>query len=87
MEKIKAVLIRALKTAVQAAVATCGSAALVSSVNWALVLDAAAMAFILSLAMNFAGTPPEVSAKRDAAYWEARYHAEHADEGGDDVKP
>ena len=53
----KAAGIRALKTFFQSFVATIGSSLVVEEVNWKLVLSAAALAAILSLATSLAGLP------------------------------
>lgn len=50
---------RALKTVAQTAVATIGSAALLESVNWVMVLSASALAGVLSILMSVAGLPEE----------------------------
>lgn len=50
---------RALKTVAQTAVATIGSAALLESVNWVMVLSASALAGVLSVLMSVAGLPEE----------------------------
>lgn len=48
---------RALKTIAQTALATIGTSALLSEVNWIAVASAAAMAGVLSLLMSLAGLP------------------------------
>lgn len=53
---------RALKTVAQTAVATIGSAALLESVNWVMVLSASALAGVLSILMSVAGLPEEKEA-------------------------
>lgn len=53
----KAAGIRALKTFAQTAVATIGTTALVSEVNWIVVASASALAAILSLLTSVAGLP------------------------------
>jgi len=56
----KAAGVRAVKTVAQTAVATIGSAALLSEVDWLVVLSASAVAGFLSLLTSVAGLP-EVS--------------------------
>lgn len=53
----KAAGIRAIKTVAQAAIATIGSAAVLGSVDWLLVLSASALAGVLSLLTSIAGLP------------------------------
>lgn len=59
MNKIwwKAAGIRALKTVAQTAVATIGTAAILSEVEWLVVLSASALAGALSLLTSVAGLP------------------------------
>ncbi len=54
---IKAAGIRALKTVAQTAVATIGTGAVLSEVNWITVGSAAVLAGILSLLTSLAGLP------------------------------
>lgn len=56
----KAALIRALKTVCQTAVATIGTAMLVTDVNWVHVVSASALAGLLSLLTSVAAGLPEV---------------------------
>lgn len=56
----KAALIRALKTVCQTAVATIGTAMVVTDVNWVYVLSASALAGILSLLTSISVGLPEV---------------------------
>lgn len=53
----KAAGIRAIKTVAQTAVATIGSSAVISAVDWKVVLSASALAGILSLLTSVAGLP------------------------------
>ena len=54
---IKAAGIRAIKTVAQAAIATIGTSAVLSEVNWITVGSAAVLAGILSLLTSLAGLP------------------------------
>lgn len=54
---IKAAGVRAVKTMAQTFVATIGSAAVLSAVDWKVVLSAAVLAGILSMATSVAGLP------------------------------
>lgn len=54
---LRAALVRALKTVAQTAVATIGTAAMISEVDWRMVLSAALLAGALSLLTSVAGLP------------------------------
>lgn len=54
---LKAALIRALKTVCQTAVATIGTAAVLSSVDWKMVVSASLLAGVLSVLTSVAGIP------------------------------
>lgn len=49
--------IRAIKTVAQTAVATIGTTAVISEVNWAVVASASLLAGVLSLLTSVAGLP------------------------------
>ena len=54
---IKAAGIRAIKTIAQTAVATIGTSAVISEVNWKIVISARLLAGLLSLLTSVAGLP------------------------------
>lgn len=54
---LKAAGIRALKTLAQTAVATIGTCAVLSEVDWLMVASASALAAVLSLLTSIAGLP------------------------------
>lgn len=54
-----AALIRAIRTTCQTAIATIGSAAILSEVNWAVVVSASVLAGILSILTSIATGLPE----------------------------
>lgn len=54
---LKAAGVRALKTVAQAAVATIGSTAVFSAVDWKMVVSASLLAGLLSLLTSVAGLP------------------------------
>jgi len=53
----KAAAVRAIKTVAQTAVATIGSSAVLSAVDWKVVASASVLAGILSLLTSVAGLP------------------------------
>ena len=54
---IAAAGVRALKTVAQTAVATIGTSAVISEVNWIMVASASVLAGVLSLLTSVAGLP------------------------------
>ena len=56
-EWFKASGIRALRTFAQAAIATIGSSAVISAVDWRMVASASILAAILSMLTSLAGLP------------------------------
>lgn len=54
---IAAAGVRALKTVAQTAVATIGTSAIISEVNWVVVASASVLAGVLSLLTSVAGLP------------------------------
>lgn len=54
---LKAASVRCMKTVCQTAIATIGTAAVISDVNWMMVLSASALAGVLSLLTSVAGLP------------------------------
>lgn len=60
---LKAAAVRAVKTVAQTAVATIGASAVLSAVDWSVVVSASVLAGLLSLLTSVAGLPevePEV---------------------------
>ena len=53
----KAAGVRAIKTIAQTAIATIGTSAVMSEVNWVMVLSASLLAGILSMLTSIAGLP------------------------------
>lgn len=57
VEFVKAAGVRALKTCCQTAIATIGTTALMTEVDWLVVLSASGLAGVLSLLTSLAGLP------------------------------
>ena len=66
----KAAGIRAVKTMAQTAVATIGTTALITEVNWQVVLGASALAGVLSLMTSLAGLPEVDNGKAEGQHFE-----------------
>ena len=62
---VKAAAIRALRTIAQTAVATIGTTAVISDVDWLTVASASVLAGILSILTSIATGLPEVEAPED----------------------
>ena len=56
-KRLRAALVRALKTVAQTAAATIGTAVMISEVDWRMVVSAALLAGALSLLTSVAGLP------------------------------
>ena len=57
MTWIKAAGVRAIKTVAQTAIATIGTSAVLSSVDWRMVISASVLAGVLSILTSVAGLP------------------------------
>lgn len=85
----KAALIRAIKTICQTAIATIGTAIVVTDVNWVYVLSASTLSGILSLLTSISVGLPEVQLA-DTLYAldnEVDGDEEEEDEIGEDILP
>lgn len=72
---IKAAAVRAIKTVAQTAVATIGTSAAISQVDWKLVVSASVLAGLLSLLTSVAGLP-EVKADAEIKRLESKEYAD-----------
>ena len=54
---LKPALVRAIKTVVQTMVATIGTSAMITEVNWTMVLSASLLAGLLSILTSIGGLP------------------------------
>ena len=65
---LKAAAVRAVKTVAQTAVATIGASAVISEVNWVMVVSASALAGVVSMLTSIAGLPevPTEAAEEEA---------------------
>lgn len=63
---IKKAGIRAMKTVAQTAVATIGTSAVMSEVNWIMVGSASLLSGVLSLLTSLAGIPEECEVENNA---------------------
>ena len=70
MNWIKAAAVRAAKTVAQTAIATIGTTALITEVNWLVVLSASALAGVLSLLTSLAGLPEVDNGSTDGKHFE-----------------
>lgn len=70
MNWIKAAAIRAAKTVAQTAIATIGTTAMITEVNWLVVLSASALAGVLSLLTSLAGLPEVDNGNTDGKHFE-----------------
>ena len=61
---VKAMLIRALRTICQTAIATIGTSAVLTDVNWGLVISASILAGILSVLTSIATGLPETELEK-----------------------
>lgn len=67
---LKAAAIRAAKTMAQTAVATIGTTALITEVNWLVVISASALAGVLSVLTSVAGLPEVDNGSTDGKHFE-----------------
>lgn len=70
MNWVKAAAVRAVKTVAQTAIATIGTTAMITEVNWLLVLSASALAGVLSMLTSLAGLPEVDNGSTDGKHFE-----------------
>lgn len=68
VEWLKKAGIRAVKTMAQTAVAVIGTGAVISAVDWQMVVSSAVVAGIVSILTSVAGIP-EVEGERSSSFW------------------
>ena len=71
---LRAAGVRAIKTVAQTAVATIGTGAVISEVDWRMVLSASILAGVLSLLTSVAGLPEINAAGTDGAQMNEAEH-------------
>lgn len=76
---IKAAAVRAVKTICQAAIATIGTAAIISEIDWKYIVSASLLAGILSILTSLAGLP-EVDQAEVASIGAERTDADRRDD-------
>lgn len=82
---MRASLIRAIRTVCQTAVATIGTAMVLSDVNWSMVISASLLAGLLSILTSIATGLPEVDVRTDDGIeYEPYDEDEDADEDYED---
>lgn len=83
-EFIKAMVIRAIRTIAETAIATIGTAAVISEVDWSLVVSASVLSGILSVLASIATGLPEVTSAEELT--EDEVDTDEEIEGYDDVE-
>lgn len=81
----QATLIRAIRTICQTAIATIGTAMVITDVNWLYVVSASALAGLLSVLTSISTGLPEVSEPEELTDREAREWIEEDEETADEV--
>ena len=83
-EFTKATIIRAVRTIAQTAIATIGTAVVLSDVNWQMVVSASVLAGILSVLTSIAAGLPEVESAEELT--EDEYTDDDTEGDDDDVE-